>query len=98
MMSSHKSLYGKWQSDVVALDLTHRPTCILFSRKQQISLQAIEDEKCSCGRWKRSHTYADEPKTQNGGNWNIDSCSKSVEDTENFGILYNPYELCSTKV
>jgi len=100
-MSSPKKLYDKWHTAISELDLERRRTCILFNKQhglQQVPLLQQQNDKCSCGRLKRSHSYEGASKSEINDNWNLRSCSALIEDTKNFGILYNPYESCLTKV
>ncbi|CAF1503971.1 unnamed protein product [Rotaria sordida] len=99
-MSSHKTSYEKWRASILELGLNHRSTCALFSKQQQLQqvpLQQQQNDKCGCGRLKRSHSYEGQPKSQSNDNWNSESCSEQIEDMKNFGILYNSYALCLTK-
>lgn len=96
-MASHKASYKQWHASIIKWNLTMRPTCILFS-EQQVGPQPQEDEKCGCHRLKNSHSYQGDPVSQNDAKWNSESCTKLIEDKKNFGILYNPYESCLTKV
>ncbi|CAM4890296.1 unnamed protein product [Rotaria socialis] len=97
-MSSHKVSYEKWHDGITRLGLKHRPTCILFSKEQPLPPEQHQNEKCGCGRLKRSHSYVGQPKSQNVDKWNYQSCSKQIEDMKNFGILYNQYESRLTKL
>ncbi|CAF1481133.1 unnamed protein product [Rotaria sordida] len=101
-MSSHKTSYEKWRASILELGLNHRSTCALFSKQQQLQqvpLQQQQNDKCGCGRLKSSHSYdEDQPISQSDDEWNYASCSKMIEDTKNFGILYNPYETHFTKL
>ncbi|CAF1470710.1 unnamed protein product [Rotaria sordida] len=99
-MSSHKISYGKWDAAISETGLKHRRTCILFTKQQQlqqVSPQQQNDE-CGCGRLKTSHSYAGLPRPQRNDNWNYATCSELIEDKKNFGILYNSYEACLTKL
>ncbi|CAF3831458.1 unnamed protein product [Rotaria sordida] len=98
-MSSHKASYEKWRASISDLDLNHRRTCILFTKQQQLQQVSPQqqNDKCGCGRLKTSHSYAGLPRPQRNDNWNYATCSELIEDTKNFGILYNPYESCLTK-
>ncbi|CAF4330588.1 unnamed protein product, partial [Rotaria magnacalcarata] len=52
---------------ITSLDLKQCPTCILFSKEQQLPLEQHQNEKCGYGRLKSSHSYEGQPKSQNFG-------------------------------
>ncbi|CAF3987825.1 unnamed protein product [Rotaria magnacalcarata] len=66
-MSAHKVSYEKWRDAITPLDLKQCPTCILFSKEQQLPLEQHQNEKCGYGRLKSSHSYEGQPKSQNFG-------------------------------
>ena len=99
-MSSHRESYRAWRTAISALDLHYRRTCTSFTKGQEfqrVSLQE-QNDKCGCGRLKRLHSYNDLSESQDNEKWNSESCSTSIKDTGNFGILYNPYGSTLSKV
>jgi hypothetical protein len=100
-MSCHKTSFIDWHAKISELGLTHRPTCILFNKQeqlQQVPFQQQQNDKCGCGRLKKSHSYEGQPKSRSDEKWNSESCSNRIEDMKNCGVLYNPYESRLTKV
>ena len=80
--------------------MKHR-TCKLFSKQEeppQVSpRQEEQNGKCGCGREKRSHSYVGLAQPDNGDEWTYGPKTDTTE-IKTFGVLYNSYEQCRTKV
>ena len=95
MLSECKASYEKWRDDIFRLKLKQR-TCYKLSNKEE--LQQQPNEKCGCGRLRTSHSYSERPlEIDNVNEWGYGD-NTTLTKIETFGVFYNSYEQCRTKV